>query len=289
MLTRIDRLQLAVPDRAAAAEGWLELLGAEPAGEDRVACLAAHRSRYRLGQGWVELLEADGAGPVADAVGKRGGHLFAAGAATADLDALVAHLRARGVEPAMEGGQAFIDPAASGQLGCRAVLSPDEALERVGAIDFLYEVTLLVEDAGDAVARCAALFGLDADAFVAIESSNYGYRGELTLFQRDRLHRFEVITPYDPSKTMGRYFTRFGESYYMAFAETDALEAIEQRAAERGVGFTPVPGPADRREGPADTVFLHPPALGGMMLGLSRPTMAWSWSGHPEWVEPATG
>jgi len=35
----------------------------------------------------------------------------------------------------------------------------------------------------------------------------------------------------------------------------------------------------------ADQLWLHPPALGGTMLGISRPTMAWRWSGHPERVE----
>ena len=57
MLTRIDRIQLAVPDREAAASGWMELLGAVPAGEDRVACLSASRGRYRLGRGYVEFLQ----------------------------------------------------------------------------------------------------------------------------------------------------------------------------------------------------------------------------------------
>jgi hypothetical protein len=85
---------------------------------------------------------------------------------------------------------------------------------------------------------------------------------------------------------MGRFFARAGAAFYMAFAESGALAAIEARARERGDGITLVPPerPAGRA---ADTAFLHPPALGGMMLGLSRPTMAWQWSGHPERVEAA--
>ncbi len=283
MLTRIDRIQLAVPDRAAASVGWMELLGAVPTGEDRVDCLGASRSRYRLGRGFIELLEPDGAGPLADAVGKRAGHLFAAGAATSDLDALIGHLKTQGVEPVREGGQAFIDPAATGSVGYRAVLSPDEDLPRVGAIDFLYEVTLLVAEAKSAVERCSTLFGLDSGAFVPIDSPHYGYTGALTLFDPERLHRFEVITPTDLEKTMGRFYSRFGESYYMAFAETDQLDEIEQRARELGHRVTVVPAPDHR--GAIDTVFVHPPALGGMMLGLSRPTLAWSWSGSPARVE----
>ena len=286
MLNLNDRVQLAVPDRKAAAVGWVDLLGAEPDGEDRVACLAAQRSRYRLGDGFVELLEPDGAGPVQQAVARRGGHLFAAGAATQDLAALVAHLRGLGVEPAVESGQAHVDPAAAG-IGLRIVASSDEHLEPVGDVDFLYEVTLLSADAPAAVDRCAELFALDPRAFVPIESKHYGYAGTLTLFDTDRLGRFEVITPNEPSKTMGRFFARAGESFYMAFAESPALAKIEERAREQGLGFTAEP-PAERRKGPAiDTVFVHPPVLGGMMLGLSRPTQAWQWSGHPERVEPA--
>ncbi len=37
-----------------------------------------------------------------------------------------------------------------------------------------------------------------------------------------------------------------------------------------------------------DSMFLHPDALGGMMLGISRQTQAWSWSGRPDWVKEAT-
>jgi hypothetical protein len=59
VLTRVDRIQLAVPDRNAAAAGWRALLGAEPAGERRIACLGARSSSYRLGCGWIELLEPD--------------------------------------------------------------------------------------------------------------------------------------------------------------------------------------------------------------------------------------
>jgi hypothetical protein len=41
------------------------------------------------------------------------------------------------------------------------------------------------------------------------------------------------------------------------------------------------------RDGTADNLFIHPKALGGMMLGVSRATHAWTWSGHPERVVAA--
>ena len=285
MLERIDRLQLAVPETGAAAEGWLTLLAAEPAGEDKIAGLGARRRRLRLGQGWLELLEPDGAGPVADAVARRGAHLFAAGASTRDLDGLLARIRERGADPLVEGGQAFLEPAATGGHGLRLVLSRDEALPAVGAVDFFYEVTNLVHDARKATAECVELFGLDPSAFVPIDSGHYGYDGTLTLFDPERLDRFEMITPRVPKNTMGRFIAKQGECLYMAFAESGELAAIEERARQSGAGYTAEPS-AEKREGAAaDTVFLHPPALGGMMLGISGPKVAWRWSGHPERIE----
>ncbi len=287
MLNRIDRIQLAVPDRAATAECWTALLGAEPAGEDSVNCLGAMRTSLRLGRGWIELLEPDGAGVVADAVGQKGAHLFSAGVSTKDFEGVVKTLNSQGVNPTMEGTQAFIDPAQTNNPGLRVVISLDEDLEKVGDVEFFYEVTLLTQDAPAASNQIAELFGLDGDVFVPITSEHYGYDGTLTLFHPDLLDRFEAITPHVPQNTMGRFFERNGESYYMAFAESGALAEIEQRALARGDGYTTDPPAESRSEETIGTVFLHPKSLGGMMLGISRPTKAWQWSGHPERVEPA--
>lgn len=285
MLDRIDRVQLAVPDRKAAAAGWTAILGAEPDGEDRVSALAARRTRLRLGDGAVELLEPDGEGAVAQALRACGAHLFAAGASSPDLDALLARLRSRGARFDVEAGQAFVAPVA-GLPGLRLVLSRSERRPSVGAVDALYEVTHLVADAAGATSRCAEVFGLDARSFVPIESPHYGYRGTLTLFHPDRLDRFEIVHPHVATQTMGRFFAKRGPSLYMAFAESGELSAIEDRARDGGAGFTGVPA-ADERDGQGlQTLFLHPPALGGMMLGISRRRWAWTWSGRPERARP---
>lgn len=285
MLTRVDRVQLAVPDVGAAASKWRAVLGAEPADEDRISCLGAKRTSHRIGKGWVEFLEPDGAGAVADALKRRGGaHLFAGGAACDDMEKLLAHLKGTGAKPAMENGQIFLDPKNTGPGTPRAVISADEDLDPVGDLDWFYEVTLLVPDEEKASQRYARLFNLDPDNFVPIESKHYGYRGILTLFHPDLLGRFEVITPYDETKTMGRYFKKYGEDFYMAYGESAKVLEIEERVREMGLGHTVTPeGKAADR--PSDTLFLHPPTLGGMMLGISRPTMGWQWSGHPERVE----
>ena len=104
MLTNVDRVQLVVANRSEAADGWVRLLGAEHARDDKVACLGALRSVYQVGSSEVEFLEADGTGAVANSLKARGRpHLFAAGVATPDLGALIAHIEMTGASLTKEG------------------------------------------------------------------------------------------------------------------------------------------------------------------------------------------
>ena len=286
MLSHVDRVQLVVADRRAAAAPFARLLDAAVTSEDAVAPLAARRTTLAAGHAAIELLEPDGAGPVADHLAACGPGLFAAGFATADLDALRHRLIERRADFAEADGQVFLAPAATGDTGLRCVLSPvRDAPAAPGLVTNLYEVTNLVPDWQTAAARYADLFGLDPARYCPIESAEYGYRGTLTMFDpRDRLDRIEAITPYDLAKTMGRFMTKRGPSLYMCFAEAPDLTAIRARLETHA--------PADWT-GPTgaampDTLFIHPKALGGLMLGVSRTTFGWTWSGHPERVRPAS-
>jgi hypothetical protein len=286
MLMEIDRLQLATNEPGEAIGRWQHLLGAEETGRDRINCLGAARTTLSIGRSLVEILTPDGSGLVADALARRGAHMFSAGASTEDLAAVERRLAEFTNSTVMENGQLYVDGPDIGIPGLRLVISPHEDREPVGDIDYLYEATILADEADALTARFARVFALDAQTFVDISSPRFGYDGKLTLFQERALHRFEVITPIDRDKTMGRFFTKVGPCLYMSFAETSRLAEIEQRVSAAGLGQT-----VDRPEGrsvalPADQVWLHPPTLGGVMLGLSRPTMAWSWSGSPERVEP---
>jgi hypothetical protein len=278
-LLEIDRIQIVVPDRPEAAARWQRLLDAELVREDRVAALGCRRSVLAVGTSEVELLCADGAGAVEQA----GPGLFAAGFGVDDTSALESRLTGRGVEVTRQGEQLFIAPEAIGDRGLRVVVSPLRERARVGLIQRLYETTLLVPDAAAYTARFAELFGLDPTPFVPIRSENFGYDGTLTLFRPGHLDRVEIITPYDLTKTMGRYFHKRGPCLYMAYAECDRSDEVRARALEHAPkDWT---GPTD---GPLpDNQFLHPRALGGAMLGVSRTTFAWSWSGAPERVRPA--
>ncbi|GGC83985.1 hypothetical protein [Chelatococcus reniformis] len=286
MLVEIDRIQIAVADRGAAAHAWTSLLGAEPADEDRLPGLSARRSRLRIAQGFVELLEADGAGAVADALARRNGpHLFAAGASTSDLGGLAARLDRRGIGHLTEGGQIHLAGEMLGVPGLNLVVSPHAERPSVGLIDILYEATLLNDGYAPAVARLAETLGIDRRHEVVITSDRFGYDGLLTLFRPDALHRFEVIAPTRDGTTMARQLAKLGPALYMAFGESRHIGEIEARARTAGAGLT-VDRPAGRAEdAPADQLWLHPGSLGGVMLGVSRPTMAWHWSGQPARVE----
>jgi hypothetical protein len=283
MLTEIDRVLLATPDAEAAAIKWRERLGAVEVSRDALPSLGARRITMRAGTSDIELLEPDGTGAVAAALKRRGkAHLYAAGAASPDPAGVAKTAKASGAAHHEADGRHYLTLTIEG-APIEFVISPPAERKPAGLIDFLYEATVLAANQAGAVAQIRDAFGLDVTSFTTIESTTFGYTGVLTLFEAGRLHRFEVITPIDPEKTMGRYHAREGTGFYMAFAEAPDMGAIE--AASDGQGITidrPVSRQADLN---SDQLWLHPPSLGGMMLGVSRPTMAWQWSGHPERVE----
>ncbi len=282
MLTEIDRVLLATPDAEAAARKWITNLGAEVVGRDRVSDLGASRIVLRAGTSDIEILEPDGTGRIQTALSRRGrAHLFAAGAASPDPAAVARTARASGADHREADGRQYLTLTLEG-APIEFVISPQAEREPAGKIDFLYEATILAADQAAAVAKIRDAFGLDPASFTTITSELFGYTGVLTLFEAGRLHRFEVITPIDRDKTMGRYHAKEGTGFYMAFAEAPDMGAIERAAG--GVGIT-IDRPAERSpELNSDQLWLHPQSLGGMMLGVSRPTMAWQWSGHPERV-----
>lgn len=284
MLVTIDRIQLATPDAEAAAQKWRALLGAEEIGRDRLSLLGARRIVLRAGASDIELLEPDGTGTVERELKRRGrAHLFAAGASSPEPERVAEHARAKGADHGEERGQHFLCLEIEG-APIRFVISKEERKEPVGDLDFLYEATILAADQAAAVRRIRDAFDLDDRHFTTITSEAFGYTGVLTLFREGALHRFEVITPIDKQKTMGRYYAREGASFYMAFAESAHMAHIERKARGADAGIT-VDRPSKRAESStADQMWLHPPSLGGVMLGISRPSMAWRWSGHPERV-----
>ena len=285
MLTEIDRVLLATPDAAGAAHAWRERVGAEEVGRDHVESLGARRTTLRAGTSDIELLEPDGAGPIADELKRRGrAHLFAAGATSPDAGKVAETARRAGASTMADGSRHLVTIKIEG-APIRFVISDESTRRKAGDLDFLYEATVLAADQARAVDRISEVFALNKVHFTTITSEAFGYTGVLTLFRPGQLHRFEVITPTDLSKTMGRYYARERASFYMAFAESSRMTKIERAAMAAKAGIT-IDRPGERNaDRTADQLWLHPPTLGGMMLGISRPSMAWRWSGHPERVE----
>jgi len=280
---KIDRVQMVVPDREAVAGRWRQLLDAEDVREDEVLALGAQRTVLAVGTSEVELLEPSGTGPVSDFAKARGGPgLFAAGCAVDAPEQVRAVLESRRIEFGQEGDQLFLTPEAMGGAGLRLVVSPRAKRERIGLVQRLYEVTNLVADVERATTELARLFDLDRSSFVSIRSEQFGYDGVLTLFAPGELDRIETIHPFDRAKTMGRFHSKRGDSLYMSYAESDRTDEIRRRALEQGPEDWTGPREGER----PDNLFLHPRALGGVMLGVSRTTFAWTWSGAPERVAP---
>ena len=276
MLTRVDRMLLAVRDREAAADAFQAILGAERVREDSSRLLGAKRTVVQAGISEFELLEPTGDGPVATHLERWGEGIVGVGFSTADLSALGRRLSEKGIAHREEGGRLFIP---SDQTpGMNIVLSPDEARSPVGLITWLYEVTNIVDDHQRAAAFYAGAFGLDTDRFSPIASEQYGYTGQLLLFNPpQQLDRIELTQITEPSLAMGRFFSRRGQSIYMCYVETDDVAAVQGRLKERGARYT------GRSDDPnPEGLFIHPSALHGMLMGVSRTNLAWTWSGRPE-------
>src|ERR1700683_2631771 len=277
MLKRVDRVQIAVPDNAAAERVVTEVFGGEPLRRDTVTILHAKRSSMQAGNSVCELLEPTGAGRISDFISKFGSGLYGAGFSVEDLDAAAHHLDANGVRFVRDSGQLYLDPAAT--FGLNAVLSAHHERNPVGAIKWIYEVTNVVTDwhaASDHYAKC---FALDASSFSRITSPEFGYTGALTLFNpAERLDRIErsQITDYD--KAMGRFHRKRGYALHMFFVETDDVDALAQRLEARESKFAARP----RDKAGMPELFIHPSAFNGVLVGVSRTEHAWTWSGDPE-------
>lgn len=280
MLSYVDRVQLVVDDRRAAVDTWRALFGAEVECDDRSRPLGAARSTVRAGATLFEFLEPDVEdGPAAAFAGHWGQGLYGVGFSTPDLDALRRRLEASGVACQDDAGRLVLDSAAT--HGMPTTIGPDRDRAPVGHIRFAYEVTNVVEDWQATAGAYARLFGLDASKFCPIASHQYGYEGTLTLFDPPhRLDRVE-ITQTSGDGAMARFFQRRGPSLYMCYTETDDVEALAARLAERGCRFA-FSEERDHSVG----LFIHPSALHGMLMGVSLTNYAWSWSGHPELAGP---
>ncbi len=280
MITRLDRIQLAVPSRRETGALWERLFDASTIREDRLPTLGARRRVMRVGESELELLEADGLGQTAQHISRAPTPIMAVGLAVSDLASFRASLDARGVHHQVDGHQVWLSGEWIGVPGLRVVLTQDETREPAGLLSRFYEVTHLMEGSSRAADRLAKVFDLDTSNYVPIESDDYGYRGTLARFRAERLDRIETVTPYDRDKTMGKFFARRGPCLYMCYAECAQVRALRTRLEAE----IPNLWVGDRNVAVPDNLFIPPAALDRVLLGVSRESYAWGWSGAPEKV-----
>lgn len=275
MLSYVDRIQIVVPDRSAAVERWRALFGAEQTGEDGSRLLNAHRTTVQAGRSLFEFLEPAGPGPVEDFRERWGQGLYGVGFSTPDLGIFARHLDSQRVGFAHEGAAIILESGAT--PGMPTTVVQDEQRDSVGHIRCLYEVTNPVVDWQDTAANYTRIFELDPTRYSPIKSELYGYSGTLTLFSPpDRLDRIEITQTFGDG-AMDRFYRRRGPSLYMCYIETDDVAALAARLRTNHLRFS------DSEDRPPETgLFIHPSALFGMLMGVSRTNYAWVWSGRPE-------
>ena len=277
MLTRLDRIQLAVPDAAEAAGTFAEYFGAATVRERELPHLKASVTVLGAGDSEVELLEPTGEGPVKDFVDTTGGGLFGVGFTTPDMDGILTRLTKNQAQITQVDEQIYLEPAP--HTGLRAVISPLPNTERarVGLLSHIYQVTNPVSDLQAATDYYTELFGLDASKFKAISNEFYGFTGTLTLFgPPGNLDRIEVAQVVDHEAAMGRFHRRRGNGLYMCFAEVDDFGALRDRLEGAGARYGLDVPPKEGAD--PDVLFVHPKSLHGMFMGISQTGAAWRWS-----------
>lgn len=284
MFKNVDRILVAVRDLDEAEKNYRNILGATHVEDFESKYLNATVRRMAIGASQVELCRALGAGPVAKRLEEKGEGLLCGGVNTDDLAAFMKHLDARGISYVAADGRVYPDSAALYELPLAVSQAPVQPPERAGGpVEFLYELTMVLKTNWDAVAQhYADSFGLDRENEVGITFSRFGYEGTLMKFDPDRLDRIELSEAHDTAYPMGRYTAKHGDALYMCYIQTDDLSDIIARLEKHGCRWTRrTTTPVER-----DGLWTHPSALNGILLGVSRTTLAWGWSGRPEWVKP---
>lgn len=283
MLKRTDRVLLAVRDRKSAARNFIDLLGAQVARETTSAHLGVDRTVLAIGESEFELCQPVSNGPISRHIERWGEGLYAGGVSTADLGAMQKHLDAEKVRTVVEGDQVFLDPEQG--FGAPIVVSQHrERPKAPGPVNYLYEFTnALNSDWRKASAYYTRIFGLDPSRFHPLNSHKWGYEGTLTLFNPpERLDRIELSETHDTNFAMGRFVAKRGDSLYMCFVDANNVPEIVERLQRAKARWTPrTPREASERHG----LFVHPSALNGLLLGVSRRSLAWEWSGRPDLIE----
>jgi catechol 2,3-dioxygenase-like lactoylglutathione lyase family enzyme len=276
MLENLTAVILAVRDADAASKTFEAIFAAERAETHNLANLGADVTLLKCGTDLIGIAVPTGPGPIAAHLDRRGEGIVGVVFGAKDVDALHDRFKSKGVSFETSHDVTLIDPART--HGLLTMIAPHHEREQTGLVSFIYEVTHLVDDWEDVSDFWTDLFGLEGAKFSPIKSDQYGYEGTLTLFDPpDKLDRIEVVYPGDETKAMGKFFRKRGEGPYMFFVETDDMPALRERLRSIGARHAPEKEPEQ-----PNSLFIHPSATHGVLIGVSPKNLAWVWSGRPE-------
>ena len=228
MLEHVDRVQIAVSDRAAAGADLHRRLRRGDGEGRRGAALAAHAAASCTPARASSSCSSRPATGRCSVPGRTGARACSRPASRRTTFAVLASrlviegraVRRRG-RPALHRAGPDAGPA-HGDLDRR------RRAPMVGLMRYLYEVD--EPDRRPRRRRAASTptaFGLDASRFSPIVSKAYGYTGQLTMFNPpERLDRIELSQITDWERPMGRFMKRRGgETLYMCYIEAEEIEA----------------------------------------------------------------
>jgi len=274
MLETVDGVILAVRNAEQAIARFEELFDARYDHDGQSPEWGARVAGIRVGTDMIRLVQPTGPGPIQDHIDKWGEGIIGVYFSSKDVAGVVASMRANGLEPLTDDTVAYLP--ASQMHGLHVIVAPYEERERVGLLSFVYEVTHLVDDWKGVSELMTKAFGLDGMKFSPISSKNYGYDGTLTLFDPpNKLDRIEAVTPYGDG-AMNRFFQKRGEGPYMFYVECDDTAGLRKRLDNAGARY------AAGDDVDTSSVFIHPSATHGVLIGVSPKDQAWVWSGRPE-------
>ena len=281
MLDYVDRILVAVRSLDAAERNYSNILAASRIEDFESRWLNARVRRMQLGTTQVELCEALGQGVARTHLDRWGEGLMYGGVSTPDLEAFGRHLTAHRVRFTAADERLYLEP--SDLHNMPLVVSKTASKARAdGPVEFLYELTMVLASPWqDVAARYADGLGLEPQRNVGISFERFGYTGTLMMFDADRLDRIELSEAHDPAFAMGRFSAKRGDALYMCYVQTDDLADVIARLDKHGQRYTRrTQTPVER-----DGLWIHPSALNGVLLGVSRHSLAWQWSGRPDRVQ----
>lgn len=283
MLNGIDRIVVAVNDLEQAVANYEYLLDAKLVRCWKSPYLAAEVAEMKIGGSAVELCVAEGEGWISNKLQSREG-LAAGGICVSNLQGYAKYLQDAGVQFSQAEGRIYIPGA---QLhGLPLVITEGEkTIDRSpdALVTHLYELTVVLDTSWDTVAQnYSKKLGIDRQYEVPITFERFGYTGTLMKFSADQLDRIELSEAHDENFAMGRFSKRHGDGLYMCYVETNNLAEIIRRLEARNGKWTRRTTETVERDG----LWVHPSMLHGVLLGISRDTLAWGWSGDASKILP---